>query len=234
MPGPGIVADCCMAACLLLSVPAILRIRGVCLLIKCLSPKMDTYLCFMRLIIKNMVCPRCITSVEQLLKKHNLQAKYVRLGEVELTKKPAKGRLQQFAEDLELTGFELLDDQKMQLIEQVKNLLIQKVQSGSVEEHFSVSKYISDKIYKDYSSISRIFSEVEGTTIEQFFILQKIEKTKEWLIYNEQSLSQMAFNLGYSSTQHLSSQFKKFTGMTPSQFRLLGALHRKPIDRVKD
>jgi len=180
-----------------------------------------------------MVCPRCITSVEQLLKQNNLQAKYVRLGEVELTKEPGKAKLQQFAEDLKQTGFELLDDQKMQLIEQVKNLLIKKAQSGKIDEHFSISKYISDNIYKDYSSISRLFSEVEGVTIEQFFILQKTEKIKEWLIYDEQSLSQIAFNLGYSSTQHLSNQFKKLTGMTPTQFKELGAVHRKPIDGVK-
>jgi AraC-like DNA-binding protein len=180
-----------------------------------------------------MVCPRCISSVEQLLEKNSLQAKYVRLGEVELTKEPGRAKLQQFAEDLKKTGFELLDDQKMQLIEKVKNLLIQKVQSGNIDEHFSISKYISDNIYKDYSSISRLFSEVEGITIEQFFILQKIEKTKEWLMYDEQSLSQIAFNLGYSSTQHISNQFKKLTGMTPSQFKQLGASHRKHIDEVK-
>jgi len=187
----------------------------------------------MRLIIKNMVCPRCITSVEQILEKNKLEAKYVRLGEVELRKEPGKATLQQFAEDLKRTGFELLDDQKMQLIEQVKNLLIQKVQSGNIDEHFTISKYISDNIYKDYSSISRLFSGVEGITIEHFFNLQKIEKTKEWLIYDEQSLSQIAFNLGYSSTQHLSNQFKKLTGMTPSQFKQIGAVHRNPIDAVK-
>jgi AraC-like DNA-binding protein len=180
-----------------------------------------------------MVCPRCISSVEQLLEKNDLKAKYVRLGEVELTKEPGKAKLERLAEDLRQTGFELLDDQKTQLIEKIKNLLLQRVQSGEIEDHFSISKYISDNIYKDYSSISRLFSEVEGITIEQFFILQKIEKTKEWLIYNEQSLSQIAFNLGYSSTQHLSNQFKKVTGMTPSQFRQLGAVHRKPIDGVK-
>lgn len=180
-----------------------------------------------------MVCPRCISSVEQLLEKNNLQARSVRLGEVELTKEPGKTKLQQFAEDLKKTGFELLDNQKMQLIEKVKNLLIKKVQSGNIDEHFSISKYIGDNIYKDYSSISRLFSEVEGITIEQFFILQKIEKTKEWLMYDEQSLNQIAFNLGYSSTQHLSNQFKKLTGMTSSQFKQLGASHRKHIDDVK-
>ncbi len=179
-----------------------------------------------------MVCPRCITSVEQLLAKNKLSAKYIRLGEVQLMKQPSAAALKHFAEDLKQTGFELLDDQKTQQIEQIKNLLIQKVQSGSVQEHFSISKYLGENIFKDYSSISKLFSEVEGITIEQFFILQKIEKTKELLIYNEQSLSQIAFNLGYSSTQHLSSQFKKLTGMTPTQFKQLGALHRKPIDGV--
>ena len=118
---------------------------------------------------------------------------------MELTKNPGKAKLERFAEDLKLTGFELLDDQKTQLIEQVKNLPIQKVQSGSIDEYFSLSKYIGDRVYKDYSSISRLFSGVEGITIEQFFNLQKIKKTKEWLMYNELSLSQVAINLRYSS-----------------------------------
>ena len=180
-----------------------------------------------------MVCPRCITSVEEILKKNKLETKVVRLGEVELMKAPTAAKLEQFAEDLKQTGFELLDDQKMQLIEKVKNLLIRKVQSGNIEDDFTISRYITDNIYKDYSSISRLFSGVEGVTIEQFFNLQKIEKAKELLIYNEQSLSQIAFDLGYSSTQHLSTQFKKLTGMTPTQFKQLGAVHRHPIDHVK-
>ena len=179
-----------------------------------------------------MVCPRCIMSVEQILKENKLAAKYVRLGEIELVKMPDKKQLQKFSDDLQKVGFELLDDQKKQLINQIKTLLLQKVQEGNIEEHFSINKYLTDKIFKDYSSISKLFSEVEGITIEQFFILQRIEKTKEWLIYNELSLSQAAFNLGYSSPQHLSSQFKKLTGMTPTQFKSLGALHRKPIDGV--
>jgi len=172
--------------------------------------------------------------VEQILRKNGLEAKHIRWGEVELKSDPEETVLQKFADDLKQTGFELLDDQKMQLIEQIKNLLIQKVQSGNIEEHFSVSKYLTEYIFKDYSSISKLFSAVESVTVEQFFILQKIEKTKEWFMYNEQSLSQIAFNLGYSSTQHLSNQFKKLTGMTPSQFKQLGAIQRKPIDSVKD
>ena len=126
----------------------------------------NSYLCCMRLIIKNMVCPRCITSVEEILKKNKLETKVVRLGEVKLMKAPTPAKLEQFAEDLKQTGFELLDDQKMQLIEKVKNLLIRKVQSGNIEDDFTISRYITDNIYKDYSSISRLFSGVEGVTIE--------------------------------------------------------------------
>jgi AraC family transcriptional regulator len=184
----------------------------------------------MKLFIKNMVCPRCISSVEQILKENKLEAKYVRLGEIELIKAANKKQLENLSDGLQKVGFELLDDAKTQLIEQIKTLLIQKVQNGNIEDHFSISKYLTEKIFKDYPSISKLFSEVEGITIEQFFLLQKIEKTKEWLIYNELSLSQIAFNLGYSSTQHLSSQFKKLTGMTPTQFKSLGSVHRKPID----
>jgi len=188
----------------------------------------------MKLTIKNMVCPRCISSVEQIVRKHHMQALYVRLGEVELSEDPGKETLRAFAEELAATGFELLDNQKMKLIENVKTLIIQKVQGGNLEDHFSVAKFLTKHIPKDYSSVSKLFSEVEGITIEQFFILQKIEKTKEWLVYNELSLSQIAVDLGYSSTQHLSNQFKKLTGMTPSQFKQLGALHRRPIDKVND
>lgn len=184
----------------------------------------------MKLFIKNMVCPRCIMSVEQILKANKLDTKYIHLGEIELTTTPAKSQLQQFSDDLQKVGFELLDDQKTQLIEKIKTLLIEEVQQGNIEDHFSIHKYLTKKIFKDYSSLSKLFSEVEGITIEQFFILQKIEKTKEWLVYNELSLSQIANNLGYSSSQHLSAQFKKLTGMTPTQFKSLGAIHRNGID----
>jgi AraC-like DNA-binding protein len=155
-----------------------------------------------------MVCPRCIMSVENILKENKLEPKYVRLGEIELVKTLDKKQLEKLSDDLQKVGFELLDNQKKQVIEKIKSHLVQKAQLGNIEEHFSINKYLSEKIFKDYSSISKLFSEVEGITIEQFFILQKIEKTKEWLIYNELSLSQIAFNLGYSSSQHLSSQFK--------------------------
>lgn len=179
-----------------------------------------------------MVCPRCIMSVENILKENKLEPTSVKLGEIELKKNLSNKQLLKFSEDLQKVGFELLDDQKTQLIERIKTLLIQKVQDGNIEEHFSIQKFLTEKIFKDYSSISKLFSEVEGITIEQFFILQKIEKVKEWLIYDELSLSQIAFNLGYSSSQHLSSQFKKLTGMTPTKFKTIGNLHRKAIDKL--
>ncbi len=179
-----------------------------------------------------MVCPRCIMSVENIFKKNKIETSYVKLGEVELKKYISNKQLQQISDELQKVGFELLDDQKTQLIERIKTLLIEKVQSGNIEEHFSIQKFLVEKIFKDYSSISKLFSEVEGITIEQFFILQKIEKIKEWLIYNELPLSQLAFKLGYSSSQHLSNQFKKLTGMTPTQFKSLGASHRKAIDNL--
>ena len=181
-----------------------------------------------------MVCQRCVTSVEQILKENDIKAKNTRLGEVELNEPLSTDKLIDLSTSLENVGFELLDDQKTKQIEKIKNLLIQKVQNGDVEEHFSVSKFLSAEIYKDYSNLSKLFSEVEGITIEQFFILQKIEKAKEWLVYNELSLNQIAFQLGYSSSQHLSTQFKRITGMTPSEFKKNGILHRKPLDKIKD
>ncbi len=180
-----------------------------------------------------MVCPRCIMTVEQILKENNLAYHSIHLGEVTLVNELTNEQIGRLSNNLQQVGFELLDDQKKQQIEQLKTLLIQKVQENGIEEHFIISKYLSEKMYKDYSSLSKLFSEVEGITIEHFFMLQKIEKVKEWLIYNELSLNEIAYKLGYSSTQHLSNQFKKLTGMTPGQFKKIGAVHRKPLDDIQ-
>ena len=186
----------------------------------------------MRLYIKNMVCPRCIMAVEHILNTKEIPFSYVRLGEVELTKELSDEQVQDFGEALLNIGFELLDDQRKQQIEKVKTLLIQKVQQGDIEEHFSISKFLAAQMLKDYSYLSKLFTQVEGITIEQFFIHQKIEKAKEWLAYKEHSLSEIAIQLGYSSVQHLSAQFKKVTGMTPGAFKKLGLSERKTIDKV--
>jgi AraC-like DNA-binding protein len=126
----------------------------------------------------------------------------------------------------------LLDDQRRQQIERIKNLLVAEIQKGGLEEHFSISEFLGKALGKDYSGISRLFSEVEGITIEQYFILLKIEKVKEWLVYDELTLSEIAWKLGYSSTAHLSAQFKKMTGLTPSHFKKKGNAGRRTLDSV--
>lgn len=186
----------------------------------------------MNLYIKNMVCHRCILSVEQVLQKNGIISPSVSLGEVVLTEALSPMQAENLRADLEAVGFEMLDDQRSQLIEKVKTLLLEKVQSGELPEDFSLVKYVSAAFHRDYSNISKLFSEVEGITLEQYFILQKTEKVKEWLVYNELTLSEIAFRLGYNSVAYLSSQFKKVTGMTPSAFKKNHTGRRKALDQV--
>ena len=178
-----------------------------------------------------MVCNRCIMVVKQELENMKLQPLHVAMGEVELKKPLSEKQEQQLNTKLKSLGFELLDNQKQKQIEKIKTLLIKQVQSGQLKEHYSIIDFLTKSIHKDYSQLSRLFSEVEGITIEQFFILQKIEKVKEWLIYDENNLSEIAWKLGYSSVAHLSAQFKKVTGLTPSAFKKIGA-NRKSLDEV--
>ena len=185
----------------------------------------------MKLTVKNMVCNRCVTAVKQLLDEMKLFAGVVTIGEAALLKTPTAAQLKQLNIRLKEIGFELLDSQKHQQVEKIKNALIKKVQSGEIEEHFSLSDFLSKALHKDYNYISRLFSAVESVTIEQFLILQKIEKVKEWLVYDELNLSEISYRLGYSSVAHLSAQFKKVTGFTPSAFKKTGT-HRKSIDEV--
>lgn len=179
-----------------------------------------------------MVCPRCIIVVNQLLAQQGLTGKNTLLGEVELREKPSDEQLKSFSNALQKVGFELLCDQKKQTTEKIKTLLIQKVQDGNIEGHFCISAFLSTALHKDYSLLTKLFTECEGCTIEQFFILQKIEKAKEWLHYNLLTVNEIALGLGYSSSQHFSTQFKKTTGLTPLQFKTVAASLRKPIDGV--
>ncbi len=178
-----------------------------------------------------MVCPRCVMSVEQLLKESGISYRAVQLGEAELSETLSKEQLKDLGAALQKLGFELLNNPSAKLIEQVKRSLIQQIQEG-MEPHFSIQKYLTGIVFKDYSTISKLFSEVEGITIEQYFILQKIERAKELIVYDEQSLQEVSVELGYSSSQHLSSQFKRVTGMTPTQFKAIGPAMRRPIDKV--
>lgn len=181
-----------------------------------------------------MVCNRCILVVKQELEKLKLQSTHISLGEVELAKPASSKQLEELNKNLYQLGFELLDNQKQKQIEKVKTLLIKKVQTGDIEEHFSIIDFLSKHFHKDYSAISRLFSDVEGITIEQFFILQKIEKVKELLVYAELNLNEISYKLGYSSVAHLSAQFKKITGLTSSHFKAIGYSQRKSLDNITD
>lgn len=186
----------------------------------------------MKLLIKNMVCPRCIIVVNQLLSQHGLKAKQVLLGEIELVEKPAKVQLEAFMLALQSVGFELLNDKMQQYCEKIKSLIVQKIQDGNIEPHFMLSSFLSASLFKDYSLLTRMFTKCEGCTIEQFYILQKLEKAKEWLQYDQLTIAEIAFQLGYSSSQHFSSQFKKVTGLTPLRFKTVAASLRQSVDEI--
>lgn len=185
----------------------------------------------MHLYIKNMVCNRCILAVEALLKKLGISYNTVRLGEVELEQKPDAETAQLLKKQLEGLGFELLDDGRNKLIEKIKTLIIEQVHYGTEDQRLNFSSLLSSSLHKDYSYLSNLFSEVEGITIEKYVINQKIEKVKELLVYDELSLGEIAYRLGYSSVAHLSNQFKKVTGLTPSHFKKGGG-SRRALDAI--
>ena len=179
-----------------------------------------------------MVCNRCILVVKQELEKLQIESNKVSLGEIETTIDLPKEKIQQLAMNLNALGFELLDNAKQQIIEKIKNIIIQQVHYTPDESHHNFSEILSNNLLKDYSYLSRLFSEVEGITIEKYAINQKIEKVKELIIYDELSLSEIAYKLGYSSVAHLSNQFKKVTGFTSTYFKKIGQNKRKPLDEV--
>lgn len=156
----------------------------------------------------------------------------IQLGEVELEKEPTADQLAALKKGLSNLGFELLDNNRKQIIEKIKNAVIEHVHYNEVDEKYNFSEILSKKLYKDYSYLSGLFSEVEGITIEKYIINQKIERVKELLVYDQLSLSEIAFQLGYSSVAHLSSQFKKVTGLTPTHFKQAGVKNRKEIDKL--
>lgn len=175
--------------------------------------------------VKNMVCNRCIMVVEDILKEMSLSPLSVKLGEITLEKPLDEKQKVLLAERLKSVGFEIIDSKKTRLIEKVKNAIIELVYRDNSDLKTNLSDYIAGKTNHDYTYISNLFSEVENTTIEKYFILQKTERVKELLVYDELSLNEIAAMLNYSSTAHLSSQFKKVTGLTPSHFKQIGRAH---------
>ncbi|HZY78224.1 MAG TPA: AraC family transcriptional regulator [Cyclobacteriaceae bacterium] len=156
----------------------------------------------------------------------------VDLGEVELINDPSESFLQEFRDKITPLGFELIEDKSSRTISKIKSAVIDLVRGRAGNKKLKLSTYLSELLAKDYHTLSSLFSGVEGVTIEQFYINQKIEYVKELLAYDELSLSEIAHKLQYSSVQHLSNQFKKITGLTPSHFKSIGSLRRTPIDRI--
>ncbi len=179
-----------------------------------------------------MVCQRCIYAVEQQLNALGITPLNVQLGEVTIEQPLTRDQESVLKANLAAIGFEVLDDEKQKLIERIKTIVIEKVHYQEGDEKLKFSAMLSQQLNKDYSYLSNLFSEVEGITIEKFIIEQKIERVKELLIYDELNLSEIAFKTGYSSVAHLSAQFKKITGLTPSAFKQMGIRSRKSLDKI--
>ena len=184
--------------------------------------------------IKNMVCNRCIKVVKEEMEKLNYGVEKIELGEVVISSDKDKFNLEKIKEALEENGFELFDSRNANIIERIKILIINSIHHQSIDSFsdISLSKEIVNETGLSYQYVSSLFSSTEGITIEKFIISQKIEKVKELLVYDELTLSEIAYILGYSSVQHLSNQFKKITGLTPTYFKRLKENKRKPLDKI--
>jgi len=187
------------------------------------------------LFIKNMVCDRCRMVVGQELERLGLHVTSVQLGAAQILEKLDKQQREGLAENLSKLGFELLDDARSKNVEQIKKIIIQKIHhSEYLDIKVNWSALLADELHQDYKHLSGLFSTVEGITLEQYIIQQKIERVKELLFYDELNLSEISYKLGYSSVAHLSAQFKKVTGQTPSQFKATRstANSRRTLDSI--
>lgn len=183
--------------------------------------------------IKNMVCNRCIRVVNEELTNMGYSVSSIELGEVNLKDNLKENDIEQIQHVLLDNGFELIDDRKSQIINRIKTIIIEYIHYDIEKpEHVNLSDMLAKDLAHDYSYLSNLFSSVEGITIEKYLIQQKIEKVKELLVYDELSLNEISYQLGYSSVQHLSNQFKKITGLTPSHFKNIKNIKRKPLDKV--
>ena len=180
-----------------------------------------------------MVCDRCIRVVNEELSKLGYEVKNVSLGEAVINSGKKEVDLDEIKKTLVNNGFDLVNDLNSRLIEKIKVLIIDKIHRQNDKlEKFSFSKYLSNELGVNYSHLSSVFSSCESTTIEKFIIKQKIEKVKELLTYDELTLSEIAYKLGYSSVQHLSNQFKQITGLNPSFFKKVKEKRRMPLDHL--
>ncbi len=185
-----------------------------------------------RLHIKNMVCPRCIVAVDAVFGELNIPVHEIRLGEAILENPLSEAQKISLAALLSEHGFELLEDHRSALISKIKSLIINQVHHSETDLHTNYSHYLAEKLHHDYTYLSKLFSAVEGITIERFILKQKIERAKELIFYKQLTFSEIAFKLHYSSAAHLSAHFKKETGMTPSEFKKLQGPQHRPLDSL--
>ena len=184
-----------------------------------------------RLDVKNMVCNRCIKVVRDELIKHEIDFVRIDLGAIFFDKAISQEDYLNIVNILEKEGLELIEDRDSKVVNQIKTIIIEKIHyQYEKAEHQKISAYLPLKIKMEYTQLSKIFSKTEGRTIENYVIAQKVEKAKELLVYDEMTLSEISYLLNYSSPQHLSRQFKKVTGLTPSEFKKIG--ERKKLDTI--
>lgn len=170
--------------------------------------------------IKNMVCLHCIMALKQLLKELGISYNHIELGAIVLNEKLSKEKLEELSAGLNTLGLALIDDRRSRIIEKIKTTIINLMHYKNEEKsNLTISSILSEELNYDYNYLSSLFSESEGITIEKFVIAQRIDRVKELLVYDELTLSEIAYKLGYTSTAHLSNQFKKITGLTPSYFK---------------
>ena len=183
--------------------------------------------------IKNMVCDRCIKVVGDEITSLGFKIQFIELGKVGLKSSVNNDEVVLIAKALEENGFKLLNDKKSRIVSKIKIEVIKYIHMGeTIPEKKNFSTYLSEKIGKDYSYLSTLFSSAVGLTIEKFIILHKIERVKELLIYDELSLKEISYQLEYSSVQYLSNQFKQTTGITPSEYKKLEKSERQTLDNL--
>jgi len=179
-----------------------------------------------------MVSARCKMAVKEELKKLGLHFILVELGEVDIMEDFSDGQRENLKTALLNSGFELIDDRRSVLIEKIKHIVIEMVHNTNEPIKMKFSNFLSGKLNHDYTYMANLFSDVQGTTIGQFVISHKIERIKELIIYDELSISEIAWKMNYSSVAHLSNQFKKVTGLSPSHFKQLKDKRRSPIEEI--
>lgn len=184
------------------------------------------------LFIKSMVCNRCKLVITQLFNDFNIIPIDVQLGEVILERELTKEEIPLIQKRLEQFGFELVYDNRARITMKIKTLLIELIESGTFDLKLKLSEHISEKLSYEYHYLSNLFSEIEGTTIEKYFILLKVEKVKELIDYGQHTLNEISYKLGYSSPAHLTNQFKSITGITPSHYKSINKINRKPLDEL--